>query len=98
MVNTNLQGPRGWTLKNNPYPPEPSQRVYNCTDEKGTHWSDWFEWLPDGTKICHTCIKRARYGSGNCQDGGEYFICLPKEVREGKKTMPKRTVQSKLVI
>ena len=95
---SDLQDPRGWTLENNPHPPDPSMRLYHFSKD-GTHWSDWFEWLEDGSTICHNCIQRAKYGSGNCVDGGDYFICLPKDVREGRKpyTPPKRTVQSKLL-
>ena len=92
-----LKDPRGWTVENNPYPPDPTIRLYDFNKD-GSHWTDFFEWLPDGTRVCHGCIERAKYGSGNCQDNGDYFICLPKEVREGKVPYkkPVRTVQGKL--
>ena len=97
MVISDLKDPRGWTLENNLYPPDESLRLYHFKED-GTHWSDWFEWLPDGTKICHNCISRAKYGSGNCRDGGPYFICLPEDVRTGKVPYkkPVKTVQTKL--
>ena len=94
-MNNDIKDPRGWTIENNPHPPKPYMRLYNFNKD-GTHWSDYFEWFPDGTKICHSCILRAKHNSGNCVDGGDYFICLPKDVREGRVKPVKRTVQSKL--
>lgn len=95
MVDLYLKDPTGWTVENNPHPPKPYIRLYHFNSD-GTHWSDWFEWDDDKIIKCHSCIQRAKSGSGNCQDNGEYFICLPKDVREGKRKLPKPTVQSKL--
>ena len=97
-VISDLKDPRGWTLENNPHKPSPNIRLYHFKKD-GTHWTDWYEWLPNGETICHNCILRAKHGSGNCRDGGDYFICLPKEVREGKVEYkaPKRTKQTKLM-
>ena len=97
-VISDLKDPRGWTVENNPhkwkYPVDERNR-----DKFGYVWQDFMEFEEDGVhiKACHACIKRAKYGSGNCVDHGEYFICLPKEVRDGKRQMPKRTIQSKLM-
>lgn len=94
MVIEDLKDPRGWTVKNNPRP-NPS-----IDQDDELDWRNYFEWDWIHTVVCHSCILRAKYGSGNCQDNGDYFICLPKDVREGKVPYkkPVKTVQSKLVI
>ena len=88
-----LKDPTGWTIENNPHK---TKWVDDPHDE--LEQDNYFEYSDDGfEKVkCHCCILRAKYGSGNCQDNGEYFICLPKDVREGKRKLPKPTVQSKL--
>ena len=95
-VISNLQDPRGWTIRNNPHP---NKYVHDKFDE--TDWRNWHEWDKNSfhSIACHTCILRAKYGSGNCMDGGDYFICLPKDVREGKVPYRKPVVtkQSKLM-
>ena len=87
-VDDNLKDPRGWNIKNNPHP---NEWVTDPTDEKD--WRNWFEWDEDSLHptVCHNCIKRAKIGSGNCQNGGDYFICLPKDVRDGKKLIKQTT-------
>lgn len=96
MVIEDLKDPRGWTKENNPHPAPDSVRVYPEPD--GSHWTDYMEYIDYDNLICHNCIARAKIGSGNCVNGGEYFQCLPKDVREGKKpyVKPKRTKQSTL--
>lgn len=48
--------------------------------------------------ICHTCISRAKIGSGNCVDGGDYFWCVRTGHREElrRKYECKTEVQSTL--
>lgn len=93
-VISNLQDPRGWTIRNNPHP---NKYVTDRFDE--TDWRNWHEWDKNSHHpiACHNCIVRAKIGSGNCMDGGDYFICLPKDVREGKRKLPKPTKQTKLM-
>ena len=99
-VISDLKDPRGWTVENNPRPRDfydtPHKLKYGSED-----YRDYFEYDKEGLfeKVCHMCILRAKYGSGNCRDGGDYFICLPKEVREGKVAYVKPVVtkQSKLM-
>jgi len=97
MVRSDLEDPDGWTVENNPHPPDESMRTY--PDSNGEHWADYFEWYDWNKKICHTCLKRAKYGSGNCQDNGEYFICVSSGRREKlrREYEKKRDVQSKLM-
>jgi len=96
MVISDLKDPRGWTLENNPFP---CDAVDDPTDE--TDWRNWFEWEDGCIKpsACHSCISRAKIGSGNCRDGGQYFICLPEDVRTGKVPYKKpiKYVQSTLM-
>ena len=91
----NISDPTGWSINNNP---NPNKYVSDPTDPKD--WRNWHEWDKDSHHSikCHNCIRRAELDNGNCVDGGEYFICLPKEVREGKVpyVRPKKTVQSTL--
>ena len=92
-----LLDPTGWTVENNPhkwsFPIDEKQR-----DKHGHVWQDFHEFTPDGMPLkCHSCLHRALYDNGNCIDGGEYFICLPKSVREGKRSLPKKTKQTKLM-
>ena len=93
---SDLEDPCGWTIQNNPHP---NKFVSDPLDEDD--WRNWHEWDKDSfhTIACHNCIVRARIGSGNCVDGGNYFICLPKDVREGKVPYRKPVVtkQSKLM-
>ena len=93
-VISNLQDPRGWTIRNNPHP---NKYVPDRFDE--TDWRNWHEWDKNSfhSIACHNCIARAKIGSGNCMNGGDYFICLPKDVREGKRKLPKPTKQTKLM-
>lgn len=92
---TKIVDPTGWTFENNPHP--------NAYADQGNRddWRNWHEWDKTSTYSikCHSCIIRAEGDNGNCVDGGEYWICLPKKVREGKeKYVPvKKTVQSKLL-
>lgn len=56
----------------------------------GYVWQDYMEFDANGMVIkCHACLKRAEENNGNCVDGGEYFICLPEIVREGKVKLVK---------
>jgi len=97
-VNRNIKDPTGFTIENNPYP-YPGEADPNG-GRAGYNWKQYFEWEngPVQPSKCHMCLKRAQHGSGNCLNGGEYFICLPKDVREGKKPYkkPVKTKQSKL--
>ena len=94
---SDLKDPEGWTLKNNPHPAPSHMRVYPNND--GSHWIDYMEYFGVGKYVCHNCIKRAKYGSGNCLDGGDYFQCVESGRRDElrKKYSQKRDVQSKLM-
>ena len=97
-VISNLQDPDGWTVENNPHPAPDYSRVY--PDKDGTHWLDYIEYYGTGKLICHNCIKRAKAGSGNCLNGGDYFQCVKtgkrSELRR-KYSEKKRDVQTKLI-
>lgn len=77
-----MKDPSGWTVENNPHP-YPEQLPPD-------DYKNFFEWDDDGffTIKCHSCVRRSEVGSGNCMDGGEYFICQKNKV--------KKTIQSKL--
>jgi len=92
-VISNLTDPTGWTFNNNPHP-----NIWSNPNDE-SDYRNWMEWDEDSTHPirCHLCIARAKIGSGNCIDGGDYFICLPKDVREGKRKLPKPTKQVKLM-
>ena len=95
---SDLVDPTGFTVENNPHPyPLEADALGGGA---GYDWKAYFEWDKDGIEPikCHMCLKRAEVGSGNCRDGSDYFICLPKDVREGKRPYipPRRTKQSKL--
>ena len=92
-----LKDPDGWTVENNPHPAPECCRVYN--DKDGSNWIDYMEYFGVGEYICHTCIARAKHGSGNCQDGGDYFQCVKNGKREKlrRKYSKKRDVQTKLM-
>ena len=89
MVRSDLEDPDGWTVENNPRPADETLRVY--PDSDGEHWVDYFEWYGFDKKICHGCLQRAKYGSGNCRDNGEYFQC----VRSGKRERLRREYEKK---
>ena len=95
-VISNLEDPEGWTVENNPHPAPACIRIY--PDTNGEHWTDYMEYFGHGKMICHNCLKRAKIGSGNCQDGGKYFQCVTSGRREKlrKKYVEKKDVQSKL--
>ena len=97
MVISDLEDPDGWTLENNPHPAPDYVRVYPNSD--GTHWSDYMEYYGVGKMICHNCLSRAKIGSGNCRDGGEYFQCVVSGKREELrwKYEKKREVQTTLM-
>ena len=84
-------------MENNPHPAPSSLRVY--PDSNGEHWTDYMEWFGVGKMICHNCLKRAKIGSGNCQNGGPYFICVSSGRREKlrKQYTKKKEVQTKLM-
>mgnify|MGYP006872985394 CR=1 FL=1 len=92
----NLQDPDGWTVENNPHKAPDYMRMY--PDKNGFHWIDYFEYFRSGEMICHSCIIRAKYGSGNCLDGGEYFQCVEsgKRAKLRKKYEYRKSVQSTL--
>ena len=96
-VINNLEDPDGWTPENNTHPFPPYMRAYPNPD--GSHWTDYMECFGNGKYICHNCIKRAKIGAGNCQDNGEYFICVSSGRREKlrKEYTVKKDVQSKLM-
>ena len=97
MVRSDLEDPEGWTVENNPHPGPDCLRCY--PDRDGEHWVDYMEYYGHGKYICHTCLKRARYGSGNCRDGGPYFICVSDGTRDRlrREYERKSDVQSKLM-
>ena len=79
-----LKDPTGWTVENNP---NKWQFPVNEVEKKmkGYVWQDYMEFDENGMPIkCHACLIRAKGDNGNCINNGEYFICLPKKVREGK--------------
>lgn len=88
-VKSDLEDPDGWTPENNQHPAPSSVRIY--PDTNGEHWTDYMEYYGIGKLICHTCLKRAKIGAGNCLDGGEYFQC----VTSGKREKLKRKYESK---
>lgn len=92
-----IKDPEGWTIENNSHPAPDYIRLY--PEKDGTHWTDYMEYYATGKMICHACIIRSRYNSGNCRDGGEYFICVKNGEREKlrKKYEKKRDVQTKLI-
>ena len=94
---SDLKDPEGWTVENNPHPTPQHLRVYLNTD--GSHWTDYMEYYGIGKYICHNCIRRAKVGSGNCIDGGDYFQCVKTGHREKlrQKYSQKREVQTKLM-
>ena len=96
-VISDLEDPDGWTLENNPRPAPSYLRVYPNHD--GSHWTDYLEYYGHGKYICHKCIVRAKHGSGNCVDGGEYFQCVASGMREElrKKYTEKKEVQTTLM-
>ena len=96
-VKSDLEDPDGWTLENNPHPAPDYVRVYPNTD--GSHWSDYMEYYGVGKMICHNCLKRAKHGSGNCLNGGEYFQCVTSGEREKlrRKYEQKKEVQTTLI-
>lgn len=96
-VISDLEDPDGWTVENNPHPAPDYVRLY--PEKDGYHWTDYMEYFGVGEYICHQCIVRAKHGSGNCIDGGEYFQCVTTGKREElrKKYTKKKYVQSKLM-
>jgi len=92
-----LKDPDGWTVENNPHPAPSYMRLY--PDRDGSHWTDYMEYFGVGKYICHSCIRRAKNGNGNCVDGGDYFICVKtgKRKKLRQKYSQKRDVQSKLM-
>lgn len=94
---SDLKDPDGWTVENNPHPAPKNLRLYPNRD--GTHWGDYMEHFGIGKYICHTCILRAKYGSGNCIDGGDYFQCVKNGKREKlrREYSQKKDVQTKLM-
>lgn len=95
-VRSDLEDPDGWTLKNNKYRNKFVEDPLDPDD-----WRNWFEWDKDCVKpvICHTCLSRAKIGSGNCQNGGEYFICVKTGQRERnrRKWISEHQVQTTLM-
>ena len=96
-VINDLKDPEGWTRENNPHPAPDYMRLYPNRD--GSHWTDYMEYFGNGEYICHACIRRAKFGSGNCQDNGPYFKCITSGIREKlrKKYTKKKQVQTKLI-
>lgn len=96
MVISDLEDPDGWTLENNKYP---NKFVSNPLDPDD--WRNWFEWDKESTSpvICHNCLNRAKIGSGNCQNGGEYFLCVTsgKRERNKRKWIKEHEVQTTLM-
>ena len=63
--------------------------------------NNYYEWENGFAKpsVCHCCLKRAKVGSGNCVDGGEYYApCLEKKLNilEERENPVKKTYQSTL--
>lgn len=92
-----LKDPDGWTKENNPHPAPDYVRLY--PDKDGGHWTDYMEYYGHAKYICHRCIVRAKYGSGNCIDGGDYFQCVKSGRREElrRKYEEKKDVQTTLM-
>lgn len=112
MVRSDLEDPSGFTPGNNPHPPNDIMIGYARLYNKGKSDDEldcfYFEYDLEGWHrvICHACLLRAKYGSGNCQDNGEYFYCLrnPEFVKSRQKRIDKyygrkekKTVQVKLI-
>lgn len=74
-----------WTPSNNPHP---NKYVSDTTDEDNP--LNWYEWDKNSyyPVKCYGCIQRKELGTGNCVDGGEYWICREKK---------ERTIQTKLI-
>lgn len=94
-VDLNLFDPMGFTIFNNPHPLEDylvDEYDYKC-------YHEWDEYGVEPV-VCHNCLLRAKIGSGNCVDGGEYFApCIDKKLKlleERGKGKPKVTYQSTL--
>lgn len=92
LIDNDLKDPTGWTLKNNPHPwnecgDDPTYRADDEYDYRNYH-----EWKPNGNGVlgCHQCILRAKYGSGNCIDGGPYFKCFHEL---GRPIQPVKTLK-----
>ena len=92
-----LKDPDGWTVENNPHPAPDYFRLYPNKD--CYHCTDYMEYYGTGEYICHQCIVRAKYGNGNCIDGGDYFQCVKsgrwEELR--RKYEEKKDVQTTLM-
>ena len=112
MVREDLVDPSGFTPENNPHPPNETMISYARLYNKGKSDEDldcfYFEYDLDGWDhvICHMCLLRAKYGSGNRLDNGEYFHCLrnPEVVKARKERVKKfygpkekKFVQAKLI-
>lgn len=108
---TVIVDPSGWSVENNPHPP--NEIVVETAKRYNRRKSDdeldvfYFEYDRDGWHhiVCHCCLLRAKYDSGNCMDGGEYFKCLKmddvvkgrmKRLEESYGEKPIKTVQSTL--
>ena len=106
---SDLKDPEGWTVENNPHPPNDITIKYAQKYNPRTPYDEldvhYFEYDEDGwhIRICHSCILRAKYGSGNCQDNGDYFWCVQtgKRAKQRKelehKYSQKRNIQTKLM-
>ena len=96
MVNKGIEDPDGWTLKNNKHPNENVNDPTNPDD-----WRNYFEWDKESYApiVCHSCLLRAPIGSGNCINGGEYWLCVRNGTREKnkKKLNAKKDVQTTLM-
>ena len=53
------------------------------------------EYKGNGKHICHTCIRRAKFGCGNCQDGGQIFSMYLWPPRKKRKTTEKECAAKK---
>ena len=93
-----LKDPDGWTVENNPHPAPDYVRSYP-NKKNGYYWTDYMEYYGNGEYICHQCIVRAKYGDGNCIDGGDYFQCVKSGRREElrRKYTMKKDVQTTLM-
>lgn len=82
--------PSGFTPENNPHKYYDYDNITDIYDYKR-----YFEYDETGIfhRKCHQCLIRARIGSGNCINGGQYFQCMDEYL---KKRKVKRTVQSTL--
>ena len=105
-VKPTLKDPSGWTVENNPHPYPYDRLLHDHEDRFGYVYKDFFEYTEDAmTVICHSCIHREMYKSGNCIDGGDYFRCTRdghraeaiKKFKEAQRRLnEKRTVQTTL--